>query len=120
MKTLELITAAFVFACVALPSAAGANEFFRAKGLNASQQAKVSKALAQGRRLGSEGTYSSLARGSESQGFAAANQAKSQVPTNDRSCTNDAASVNVPKGYRGKVEPTTVVKGDVIMVCKSR
>jgi hypothetical protein len=120
MKRLEITASVFLFICIALPHAASANEFFRAKGLNASQQAKVSKALAQGRRLGSEGTYSSLARGSESQGYAAANQAKSQVPSNDRSCTNDAASVNVPKGYRGKVEPTTVVKGDVIMVCKSR
>jgi hypothetical protein len=38
----------------------------------------------------------------------------------DRSCKNDAANVEVPKGHRGKIDNTTVIKGDVIMVCRAR
>jgi hypothetical protein len=107
-----LSTAGIVFT-----SRAQAADLFPQNKLNASQQSKVARAVAQTRQLRSDGNMRSIesnARGQANTG----NNANTR--SNDRSCNNNAANVEVAKGHRGKIDNMTVVKGDVIMVCRTR
>jgi hypothetical protein len=109
-----LLTAACVL--VAHATRAQAADLFPQKSLNASQQAKVARAVSQTRQLRSDGYSKSI----ESNARGQANTGDSKTRSNDRSCNNNAANIDVAKGHRGKIDNTTVVKGDVIMVCRTR
>jgi negative regulator of sigma E activity len=109
-----LLTAACVL--VAHATRAQAADLFPQKSLNASQQAKVARAVSQTRQLRSDGYSKSIENNARGQ----VNTGDSKTRSNDRSCNNNAANIDVAKGHRGKIDNTTVVKGDVIMVCRTR
>jgi hypothetical protein len=112
IASMVLFTAAGLFM-----SCAEAADLFTQNKLNASQQSKVARAIAQTRQLRSDGNMQAIENNARGQ----ANTGVSANPrSNDRSCNNNAANVEVPKGHRGKIENLTVVKGDVIMVCRTR
>lgn len=105
-------------ACVLFAHAtrAQAADLFPQKSLNAGQQAKVARAISQTRQLRSDGYSKSI----ENKARGQASTSSSTPGSNDRSCNNNAANIDVAKGHRGKIDNTTVVKGDVIMVCRTR
>jgi hypothetical protein len=94
-----------------------AADLFQQTKLNSSQQSKVARAIAQSRQVGSDGAIQSIQNNALGQANAANNN---KTRSNDRSCNNNAANVEVAKGHRGKIDNLTVVKGDVIMVCRTR
>jgi hypothetical protein len=113
IASMMLLTAA----CVLTTRAVEAADLFPQTKLNATQQSKVARAIAQTRQLRSDGNMQSI----ESNARAQANTGNNtNTRSNDRSCNNNAANVEVPKGHRGKIDNLTVVKGDVIMVCRTR
>lgn len=99
----------------ALTTGAQAADLFPQNKLNSSQQAKIARAISQSRQVGSDGATRVIQNNALGQANAANN-----TRSNDRSCNNNAANVGVPKGHRGKIDNLTVVKGDVIMVCRTR
>jgi hypothetical protein len=93
---------------------AHADDLFPQKSLNAKQQAKVARVVAKGRQMRSDGAIQALVNDANG-------QVDDQVRRNsEHICNNNAANLQVPAGFRGKVDNTTVVKGDVIMVCRTR
>lgn len=112
-------------ACSLAPRADAADLFTQNK-LNATQQSKIARAIAQTRQLRSDGNMQSIQNNATGQANAknSSNNSNSNgnanTRSNDRSCNNNAANVEVAKGHRGKIENLTVVKGDVIMVCRTR
>lgn len=112
VASIMLLTAA----CVVTTSAHAADLFPQNK-LNASQQSKVARAIAQSRQVGSDGAIKSIQNNALGQANTGNN---ANTRSNDRSCNNNAANIEVPKGHRGKIDNLTVVKGDVIMVCRTR
>jgi hypothetical protein len=119
MSTPRLLIASimlFTTGSVLTPRAEAADLFTQNK-LNASQQSKVARAIAQTRQLRSDGNMQSIENNARGQANTGNN---TNARSNDRSCNNNAANVEVPKGHRGKIDNLTVVKGDVIMVCRTR
>jgi hypothetical protein len=122
VAVMMLFTAASVFMFM---SRAEAADLFTQNKLNASQQSKIARAVAQTRQLRSDGNMQTIQNNAMGQanaknGNGNSNTNNANTRSNDRSCNNNAANVEVAKGHRGKIENLTVVKGDVIMVCRSR
>lgn len=109
-------------ACVLFTHAtrAQAADLFPQKSLNASQNAKVARAVSQTRQLRSDGYSKSIENNARGQINTGASSGSGNTRNNDRSCNNNAANIDVAKGHRGKIDNTTVVRGDVIMVCRTR
>lgn len=109
-----------------LKTRAEAADLFTQNKLNASQQSKIARAIAQTRQLRSDGNIQSTQNNALEQANAKNKGSNSNsnnnayTSSNDRSCNNNAANVEVAKGHRGKIENLTVIKGDVIMVCRTR
>jgi hypothetical protein len=121
VAAMMLFTAASVFM-----SRAEAADLFTQNKLNATQQSKIARAVAQTRQLRSDGNMQTIQNNAMGQANAKNMSSNgngnnnANTRSNDRSCNNNAANVEVAKGHRGKIENLTVVKGDVIMVCRSR